>query len=433
MQHGGSGKPTILLVESDWEYLGRLKSHFKVVCRVLMARTARDAESIAASKRIGIFLIASRLEDGSGLELAKKIRQMKQKSVVCLMREKDELIPSHHKIGIRCVEKTEQGLITRSVLNFWLLEKNSSNQNNLEEFRNSIEILSRTQVEGLEAMDFRLTRDKFPRYGRSVIYRHPEHREIIDIGIASMRGCYGKCRMCLSGRIKKYVTKLSDYEMVGQFLHSLDSFVSYGFRTKINVGFTCGGDFIFNPDNTYRAIKIMKSSGELDLNFIITTIGSNTKIFKSYVDKMMEFPVSFYWSVHSLDRAKREWLMPATKGQSLEDIRRIFSDYFLMTGRRTTLSWMLVHGFNDSVEDVEKIVKFVDGQPMDVKVMLLANGCLPGYSAITRERGEWFVGQLLAHGINARFRENLGSEDIRNKVSCGTTLPFDGQTHKFAA
>ena len=437
-------KPKILIIDDDRSYLNLCNIVFSKVCEVFLVRNLVDAQSMLSEYKFDIVLsdIHLGIRD-SGIVFANELKRDFPLVAVSLMTSKIKDNYAELNSGIFCVEKTgDIKAMMSAILNYWLLEKRQKKQFMQKQksilkqlpFKDCMRVVSRKPIRGVEAIDYRLLRDDFPRYVRSVNYRHPNHPLKISVGVAVMRGCYAKCRTCQTGMVDEHVTEFGMPEMVAQVLYSLESSNAYGYLSddyEISVEYTCGGDFIYCSRAVCDSIAALYNVSELNYpTFIIPTIGNN-KIFEQYLPILTKFPVRIYLSTHSLEKEKREWLLPATTGQSLEKTREILSNFSATVGlnweagKKWVLAWMLIKGFNDSAKDLNSIAQFCKGYPIRVKVMLM-DGSLAEYPEKIREKeGLLFVEKLRELGVDAYYAVNMGSElelnGIPSNMTCGTT------------
>lgn len=76
MRRNSNGELPILLAESSAYYVGLIRDWLSDLDRrdIYHCATVRGAEALTADMRFGILVIDARLEDGSGLHLARRIR-----------------------------------------------------------------------------------------------------------------------------------------------------------------------------------------------------------------------------------------------------------------------------------------------------------------------------------------------------------------------
>lgn len=434
-------KPRIGIIDDNPFDLDLFKGWFEAEgCQVFLAKNTGEAESIL-TRGVDIALVDVRLGQEFGLKLAEKIKKQYPLVLVILMTGALRSIFCFDRPGIQCIEKTSlPELFVPIVMNFWEIEHRKeleSKARKIQEllpYKDTIGGVIRKKGRGREVLTGRLF-DPERRDISWVVYDgYPGHGNTIDICLAVLYGCFGKCRQCFSGLHRTNARKLGAVEMLSQFLHALDSVHAKDYlNRKISVSFSNEGDSIFNWKKVMRVIFLLSQVKELDISFVINTIG-NVKVFRRFVKAYEAYPeklpIKIYLSLHSLAKENREWLLPATKGQSLEEIREVLAEFSKISEQRVTLSWLLIKGFNDSDADIEDILSYLDGgwgEYFDVKVMPFKDDFLARYgfkSPATMADAQAFADKLEDRGISARAKLDLG---ILDGASMGSTIPdFDG-------
>ncbi|MBQ9438309.1 MAG: 23S rRNA (adenine(2503)-C(2))-methyltransferase RlmN [Lachnospiraceae bacterium] len=126
------------------------------------------------------------------------------------------------------------------------------------------------------------------------------------------------------------------------------------------------------------------------------------------------FPVTLALSLHAPDEAKRQQIMPIARKYSLRETLRGMEDYFLETGRRITLEYALIKGFNDAEEDASKLAGIVKGMKGSPHVNLIRMN--PVRQELSAGDAAGFQFWLEKNGINVTIRKALG-RDIES--ACG--------------
>ena len=262
-----------------------------------------------------------------------------------------------------------------------------------------------------------------------VNYRYPEEKDTKNrrhvIAISTLGGCESMCEFYINWKKRElpFVRKLTTEEIMCQAYISLMSyrlsevFVN-GFTGNVIVNATCEGDgLVYNIDNLCKAIRNLASIKRPLLDFIITSIG-NEKSLKTFIEKYMDIPrLKHYWSVNTLNEEYRAWLMPGTKGQSLERTRDLYQEIAENTNTEVTVSWILIKGKTDRKEDAEALNKFFAGRPFQLKVMSLNPGSMIGIEDISDGEIERFMNMI---ELPKRYRDIYGKYEYSG---CGNTLP----------
>jgi len=74
-------------------------------------------------------------------------------------------------------------------------------------------------------------------------------------------------------------------------------------------------------------------------------------------------------SLTSADPARRRSLMPAEAAHPSGDLRAALAEYHAATGRRVTLAWTLISGFNTTAEDARQLASWVGTLPVQIDLI----------------------------------------------------------------
>ena len=299
----------------------------------------------------------------------------------------------------------------------------------------SLKIFSRSEVDSHGVEKITAT-DKDKEYISFVIYPSAIAEEnTVNVGLACSIGCPSGCEFCLTWRRfgdAKCKRQLISDEMVAQFYLSLQSqqvkeTLADASEKKVIVNVTCGGDVAFNPNGVFTAISQLARIKKPNIEFIVTTIGTEQSLML-YRLRYLGLPLTFYWSVPSLDQEIWERLVPAAKGQSLEKIRDSFEVIARETQKPVTVSIVVIRGLTDRPEDVELLKQYFLGRPgFGFKLMKLDPGSLKGYSASDEDVKDFYRRLKNAGFADVRIREIWGSGIL---AGCGTTIPTWTETKR---
>lgn len=264
---------------------------------------------------------------------------------------------------------------------------------------------------GVERFGGYLKEDKKPIAWVSYLDPFNPNRKVI--AVCSSVGCVGRCRFCKSGRTRPFSRRLSVEEINAQILHCFT-------RRGLTVNFAGEGDCVCsNMENACRAAEIVLGMG-LQFSFIFTTIG-HEKNLEDFLKRHGNLPVTFYWSLNFATRDQRAYFMPGTNWSSIEKLRDIFQKISCRTGKKTTVSWVVMRGLNDSPSDVELLKRYFGGRPeFEIKLMALERGSLSNITT-TEQDVERFATRLKKASLPYRIRKILGG---KIKAGCGTTVPL---------
>lgn len=225
--------------------------------------------------------------------------------------------------------------------------------------------------------------------------------------LSTQVGCAMGCLFCRTGSLG-YARDLDSHEIVDQFL----LLRSYGPPDISSVVFMGMGEPLANIDNLQRAVDVLTYGGFSPRRITVSTCGLVEGI-RSLGERKL--PVRLAVSLISADSQVRTRLMPITRSNPLPQLRQALLEYQSITGKRITLEIVLMAGIDDRPEDVEALVRFVQGRdgrtPLRVLVNLISWNPLPEfpYKRPEPRRVEWFQQRIEQAGIPVTTRISRGS------------------------
>jgi 23S rRNA (adenine2503-C2)-methyltransferase len=172
------------------------------------------------------------------------------------------------------------------------------------------------------------------------------------------------------------------------------------------------GEPLANLDNLQQSVEVLSHSGFSQRRITVSTCGLVEGIRSLGAREMA---VRLAISLISADSDVRTRLMPINRSNPLPELRRALLDYQKILGKRITLEIVLMAGINDRSEDVESLVRFVQGgngqAPLKVLVNLISWNPLPEfpYKRPEARRIEWFEQRIRQAGIPVTTRISRGS------------------------
>lgn len=152
------------------------------------------------------------------------------------------------------------------------------------------------------------------------------------IGVSTMSGCNVRCKFCATGKLKKYAN-LSCDEIVEQVKLMIDLNKDFppekSMEFKIN--YTRMGEPFLNIDNVKKAIQVINNMYP-NVHHYISTIGIKDSDFSWIKDN-----ITLQISLHSLDKQRRDYLIPYKNKMSIEELGKIRTNSKLKTTVNMTL------------------------------------------------------------------------------------------------
>lgn len=176
------------------------------------------------------------------------------------------------------------------------------------------------------------------------------------IGVSCMSGCPCGCKFCATGQLKKY-RNLSAEEIVEQvlFVVNKNKARSPSNSKEFKINYTRMGEPFLNIQAVKKAIEIIDAKFK-NVHHYISTIGIAGSDFSWIKDN-----ITLQISLHSLDEAKRDWLIPFYNKMSIQELGMIRTQSNLLT----TINMTLV---DQTDFDIEKLQKYFSREFFFVKL-----------------------------------------------------------------
>lgn len=210
------------------------------------------------------------------------------------------------------------------------------------------------------------TTDTFlPFYTKNAIGRHQNFLDNNDVGsrserwmvgVSVMSGCPVHCKFCATGQMKKW-RNLSAQEIVDQVMFVIENNPEFdpSKSQEFKINYTRMGEPFLNIEAVKEAINVI-SSKYPNTHHYISTIGIEDADYS-----WIKGNITLQISLHSLDEAHRNWLIPFNKKVSVSELGKIRT----MSNLKTTLNLTLV---DEKDFDIEKIKTYFDKDKFFIKL-----------------------------------------------------------------
>jgi 23S rRNA (adenine2503-C2)-methyltransferase len=171
--------------------------------------------------------------------------------------------------------------------------------------------------------------------------------------VSTQVGCAVGCAFCASGR-SGLQRGLTAEEMVDQVLH-FARLLRDADRRVTNVVFMGMGEPFHNYDETLRACRLLNDQSGFRL--AARSISVSTAGVVSGIDRFAGEPLQFNLAVslHAGTDDLRDRLVPLNRSDPLEAVFAACSRYFARTHRKVMLEYVVLHGLNDTPQQVEAL------------------------------------------------------------------------------
>ena len=182
--------------------------------------------------------------------------------------------------------------------------------------------------------------------------------------ISSQVGCALDCKFCATGKMG-WLRDLT----VGEIIEQVLQMKKLAERPPTNIVFMGMGEPMLNYDNVMRAAEIL--ADEQGLNFSRKKITISTSGLIPGIKRMAdeERPFRLAISLNAADQSKRAQVMPIAKKYPLDQLLEAAQYYYQKTRKRITFEYVLIAGFNDTLEDAKNLVKISRKVPCKINVI----------------------------------------------------------------
>jgi len=233
--------------------------------------------------------------------------------------------------------------------------------------------------------------------------------------ISSQIGCSLTCTFCATGKLKR-IRNLGVGEIFDQVVLIDELARKYYKEGLTNIVYMGMGEPLLNYANTLRSAERIHAQDGLGMGarrITVSTAGI-AKMIRKLADDDPKFSLAL--SLHAANDAKRDRIMPINEQNALAELKDALRHYTRKTGRSVTFEYILLRGFNDSLQDAQELVRYASD--VHAKVNLIEYNPIDGgeYGRTDPEVAEAFQRYVEKKGIITRIRRSRG-RDI--DAACG--------------
>ncbi len=241
-----------------------------------------------------------------------------------------------------------------------------------------------------------------------------KHHPRFTICISSQVGCKVGCAFCLTAK-GGFMRNLSAGEIVAQVL-AIKKDIGIPANHRVNLVFMGMGEPLDNLDNVVQAIRIFSDPDGLSISphrQTVSTSGLSAKIEKL---GQLDLGVNLAISLHAVDDALRERLMPINKAYNIASIMEAVRRFPVNARKRVMFEYLVIKDVNDSIDAAKKLIKLLNG--IKAKVNLIYFNPYEGSEFDRPDEATMVAFQeyLIRRGLLCTIRESKGL-DI--SAACG--------------
>jgi 23S rRNA (adenine2503-C2)-methyltransferase len=235
-----------------------------------------------------------------------------------------------------------------------------------------------------------------------------KYRERYTVCVSTQVGCACRCDFCATGQMG-FVRQLSAGEIVGQVQHFQHTLAQHR-QSVSNVVFMGMGEPLLNETETMQAIDMLiapQGLGFAPRRVTLSTVGIVPGILR-LAERHSRMPIKLAISLHAATNALRTSLMPINATYPLASLFDAARHYTESTRRRIFFEWVMIGGINDSLEQAQALVAWLQDLPAHVNLIQLNPTNDGRYLPAAPEAVEAFAAALDQHGIPHTMRQRRG-------------------------
>ena len=233
--------------------------------------------------------------------------------------------------------------------------------------------------------------------------------------VSSQIGCSLSCSFCATGLLKR-VRNLDPAEIYDQVVLLNQMSLNHYERNLSNIVFMGMGEPLLNYKNVLEAID--KITSDTGLGMAAKRITVSTAGIAKMIHKLVEDKVRFNLalSLHAANDEKRNRIMGINESNNLDTLLEALANFKENCRGQITYEYVLLNGFNDSLEDAKELVGIC--RKVWAKVNIIEYNSVDGldYKKSSSDKLNAFVAVLVKNKVNVNVRCSRG-KDI--DAACG--------------
>ncbi len=233
--------------------------------------------------------------------------------------------------------------------------------------------------------------------------------------VSSQVGCSLTCKFCATGKLERLRNLNFDeiYDQVAIIREQSERHYNIPLSNVVYMGM---GEPLLNYNNVLKSIEYICSPQGLNMaqrRVTVSTAGI-AKMIKKLGDDEVKFNLAL--SLHAANDNKRDRIMPINESNNLEVLEDALNYFYLKTGTRVTLEYILFNNFNDSMDDARELGAFATR--VVSKINLIEYNPVEGteFRKTTDAKTNAFMTELWKQGLVVNLRRSRG-KDI--DAACG--------------
>lgn len=238
--------------------------------------------------------------------------------------------------------------------------------------------------------------------------------EKYTICVSSQIGCKMGCKFCRTGE-DGFKRNLSAGEIVEQII-AIKKDNNLSNERSLNIVYMGMGEPLDNFNNLMKAIRIISNENGLSISPRRQTISTSGVVPMINMLGSLNLGVQLAISLHAVDDATRNMLMPINKIYNLNNLIASIKSFPLSSRKRIMFEYLMIKDINDNLQSAKKLLSLLDGIKAKINVILFNPYEGSIYNRPSIDSANAFVKYLMDRGMLATIRESKG---IDIYAACG--------------
>ena len=189
-----------------------------------------------------------------------------------------------------------------------------------------------------------------------------DNRANLTACVSSQVGCAVNCSFCATGK-GGFKRNLTYQEIIEQVLS-----IQRDTGLKVtNIVFMGQGEPLLNLNNVLKALEIFNNDFQIGARRITISTSGIIPGIKRLAE--MDLQSTLAISLHAPNHKLRAELMPIENKYPIDELKNALVDYVEKTGRRITIEYILIHGFNDTQEVAKELAMLLRGIKCNINLI----------------------------------------------------------------
>jgi len=189
-----------------------------------------------------------------------------------------------------------------------------------------------------------------------------DNRANLTACVSSQVGCAVNCSFCATGK-GGFKRNLTYKEIVEQVLA-----IQRDTGLKVtNIVFMGQGEPLLNLENVLKALDIFNNDFQIGARRITISTSGIIPCIKNLAEKQLQSTLAI--SLHAPNHQLRKEIMPIENKYSIGEVKEALKEYCNITGRRVTVEYILIHGFNDTPQIAKELAYFLKDLKCNVNLI----------------------------------------------------------------